>query len=171
MKHWKPWVIVSLLAVLAVATVIFLFSAQSADASSALSRGIAEKLIALFVPGYGDLTAARQREILLVWGKALRKTAHFAEYALLGVTLTLFVRLRWRAWSWKKVMLIAWIAATVYAGTDELHQLFVSERGPGVLDVCLDSVGALAGIQAMSRLLRRREARKKGNASAMQSGL
>ena len=42
----------------------------------------------------------------------------------------------------------AWLIATLYAATDELHQMFVSERGPAALAVCIDSAGALTGALA-----------------------
>jgi VanZ family protein len=35
--------------------------------------------------------------------------------------------------------------AMLYAATDELHQLFVSERSAQVMDVLIDSAGSLTG--------------------------
>ena len=47
----------------------------------------------------------------------------------------------------------AWGLATLYAGTDELHQRFVSDRGPALLDVGIDSAGALTGALVATLLL------------------
>jgi VanZ family protein len=53
--------------------------------------------------------------------------------------------------------------ATLYAATDELHQLFVSERSAQVLDVLIDGAGSLVGtlvftlcLALMTRILGRR---------------
>ena len=42
--------------------------------------------------------------------------------------------------------LSAWIAGTLYAASDEFHQLFVEGRTCAFRDVCIDSAGAAAGI-------------------------
>ena len=42
--------------------------------------------------------------------------------------------------------LFAWGTATVYAATDEFHQLFVPGRSGQVKDVLLDSCGAAVGV-------------------------
>jgi VanZ family protein len=42
--------------------------------------------------------------------------------------------------------LTALVMAFLYACTDEIHQIFVPDRGPGVKDVMIDTAGALAGI-------------------------
>lgn len=68
---------------------------------------------------------------------ALRKASHFTEYALLALLLAWALPLTWRA-----RLLWAWIGATLYAGSDELHQAFVPNRGPAVTDVMIDSAGA-----------------------------
>ena len=48
---------------------------------------------------------------------------------------------------------LAWLASTAYAATDELHQMFVEDRGPALADVAIDGSGALAGILFMAALL------------------
>jgi VanZ family protein len=79
----------------------------------------------------------------------VRKCAHATEYAVLAW-------LFWRAlrqhrggrpgqWSWG-VARLAWLCATIYAATDELHQCFVPNRQGSMLDVLLDSAGAAMGL-------------------------
>ena len=46
--------------------------------------------------------------------------------------------------------------ATLYAASDELHQVFVSGRTPSLVDVAIDSAGAAAGIALLGWVLRRR---------------
>ena len=70
----------------------------------------------------------------------LRKIAHFAEFAALGFLLAwLFALLRKRIW-------LALFFGTAAACLDETIQMFVPGRGPGILDVAIDTCGVLAGI-------------------------
>ena len=46
-------------------------------------------------------------------------------------------------------IVIPWVITTAYAGTDELHQLFVPGRSGQVSDVLLDSAGALIGLAVL----------------------
>ena len=74
----------------------------------------------------------------------VRKTAHFAEYGILGILL-------WRAvpehrsnpevadW-WRAGMAV--MVATFYAASDEYHQTYIPSRGPSVRDVVIDACGA-----------------------------
>ena len=78
------------------------------------------------------------------WDLVLRKLAHMAEYAVLAALL-------WRALG---SYLGAFVVAVVYAGTDELHQHFVSGRHAAVRDVGIDAAGAAIGL-AVIRYRRR----------------
>ena len=70
----------------------------------------------------------------------LRKIAHFSEFCTLGMCLCwLFTMLgRKRGWPFFWGSLAACI--------DETIQLFVPDRGPGILDVLLDCSGVLTGM-------------------------
>ena len=169
MKNRKLWIGLSLALVILIAAMIFFFSAQNADDSSLLSGALTRSMLELLVPGFGTWTPARQLSWIKTWGHALRKVAHVLEYALLGASLFAFLRLRMRQWPQRRSRLAAWLAATLYAGTDELHQLFVSGRGPGLADVVLDSAGALAGALLASLclcLILRKKSEKEGRESA-----
>ena len=48
----------------------------------------------------------------------------------------------------------AWAIATLYAATDELHQIFVPGRTGKVTDILLDSAGALLGVLLLTLVLR-----------------
>lgn len=79
----------------------------------------------------------------------IRKAAHVTEYAVLGVLAVRALRQLVRGISSRVVWGGAWLFATLYAASDEFHQIFVPERTPKVTDVMLDSAGALIGIGLM----------------------
>lgn len=146
----KRWVRILLwLAVIAVCAMIFFFSAQSGEESADTSGKVVDWLIGFLVKGYHLLDAIRQQEIYDTASLMVRKLAHFSEFALLGFLVRLLLHsYRVRAgWGW------AWLAATLYAMTDELHQMFSEARGPSLLDVGIDSLGAAAGVAAACLLM------------------
>lgn len=74
----------------------------------------------------------------------LRKIAHFTEFCSLGLCLCwLFSMLRQKKWERVVFPLCAGIMA---ACIDECIQIFVPGRGPGILDVAIDSCGVILGI-------------------------
>ena len=81
----------------------------------------------------------------------VRKAAHATEYAVLGILV--LVRCKYqKKWTRKCMILTAWGISTMYAATDEIHQLFVPGRACMVTDVMIDSAGALTGILFASAL-------------------
>jgi VanZ family protein len=144
------------LLVIAVAAMIFFFSAQSGDESSKTSTGLAVFFLNLAVPGFDGLTAAEKAVYFDKISLFVRKAAHFTEFAMLGASL----RLLFHALSLQRPVLIAWAAGTLYACTDELHQMFVDGRGAMWQDVCIDSAGVLTAVLLVTLWLRWREKRK-----------
>ena len=70
----------------------------------------------------------------------LRKIAHFAEFTTLGFLFAwLFALLRRGIWPALPFGMTA-------ACLDEIIQMFVPGRGPGILDVAIDTCGVLTGI-------------------------
>ena len=127
--------------VLTTAGMIFWFSAQNGGASSQLSGGITEKVVEVVEPDYDSLPEPEQQTLFDAVQFAVRKSAHFSEYALLGFLL----RLLCSSYALRRGGLVAWLCGTGYAATDELHQWFVAARSAMWQDVCLDSVGVFAG--------------------------
>jgi VanZ family protein len=75
---------------------------------------------------------------------ALRKAAHFTEYAILGALL---VRaLRGEDATPLRAALLAAALATLWAAGDELRQTFVPSRVGAIGDVGIDALGAVAGV-------------------------
>ena len=73
-------------------------------------------------------------------GGLLRKLAHFTEFTTLGLLLSLEFRMNqkksWYTFPW----------GVLTACIDETIQMFVPGRGPGLLDVGIDSCGVLMGM-------------------------
>lgn len=137
--------------------VIFIFSAQSGDTSGNMSGGLTDFIVSIIYSDFEEFSPERQIEILDTVHYIIRKGAHFTEFAILGLLslLTMLTRVcstneaaiikKWRNYN-VKTCVIAFIFSTFYAITDEFHQIFVSDRGPAIKDVLIDSSGALAGI-------------------------
>jgi VanZ family protein len=82
------------------------------------------------------------------WDLVLRKIAHAAEFALLGLLLA-------RATSRPAVALAL---GALYAVSDEVHQSFVPGRVGSPLDVLLDTAGVAVGVACWQWLTERRRA-------------
>lgn len=78
----------------------------------------------------------------------IRKGAHFTEYAVLGLLWYRAVNPTLRNWNLKPA-LWAFLLSSIYAATDEFHQTFTMTRDGRVMDVIIDSSGALTAIIAI----------------------
>ncbi len=118
---------------------IFSLSAQPATQSNNLSTGvtvIVVETIERIVPSVDfDIKS---------FNNLIRKSAHFFAYLLLGVLVMNAFRKSGFTISWG--LLLTLLVCVLFAVSDELHQLFVSGRGPRVMDVIIDSTGAIVGI-------------------------
>ena len=147
----------TLLPVLALMGMIFVFSSQPAPVSQETSDGIVNWLLRLLAPDYAGLDPARQAELRHIAVVIVRKGAHFAEYALLGAALLGHV-LAWRARrGLRRPRTLAFGVGALYALSDELHQLFVPDRSGELTDVLLDSAGVALGVALLWLLLRKRK--------------
>ena len=83
----------------------------------------------------------------------IRKSAHVAEYFVLG--LLLFRAFRSdssQPWDWRWTI-YAVVVVFLYAMSDEFHQIYVTSRGSSIFDVGLDTAGGvLSQIAIMLRL-------------------
>ena len=159
-KRRKAWSAFFLAATVATMVLIFCFSAQQGPRSQELSDGITIRVARTLRPDFERLAPAAQRSLLERLSVVVRKGAHFAEFSLLGFNLMMYLALRFSSRRPRGCAPLAWLLATFYAMTDELHQFFVSERAPGVLDIAIDSAGgafgALAAWVVLALLLRLR---------------
>lgn len=117
---------------------IFSFSAQVADDSNNLSTGVTEIVVETVekVAPNADLDVETLNGII-------RKNAHFIMYFILGILV--FSALGSNM-TFPKRLVAALLICSLYAATDEIHQMFVPGRGPAVFDVFIDTSGTCAGI-------------------------
>ena len=143
-KTWKKWIWTAL--IIAWMAVIFSFSAQPADESSQTSLGVGEVFARIFVPDFEELSSEEQMAYMEKIDHPVRKLGHASEYAVLGF-LAVFTVSAYGGRG-KRMMVLTWAACTLYAASDEFHQLFVPGRSGHVTDVMIDSGGVLVGMLA-----------------------
>ena len=119
---------------------IFCMSAQPGDESTVTSSRFCVLAARLLFSDFETYTAITQESITEGLTFAVRKAAHFSEYALLGFLWYICLRHK------PKNLLTAFLATAGYAVTDEIHQLFVPGRAGVIWDVVIDSSGGLCGI-------------------------
>jgi len=79
---------------------------------------------------------------------ALRKAGHFTEYAILSLLWFRAVNKGFARWNFYHAFL-SFTITSIYAFTDEYHQSFIEDRSSSILDVLLDSSGALTSQLAL----------------------
>lgn len=135
--------------VIAIMAFIFFQSALPADLSSEESGRVVDLIVRLF---QGVAPIDRETLVFIV-----RKGAHFTEYMILGGFLVPAVK-EWMAVDTTPVPVVreritAWLAGTLYAVTDEIHQSFVPGRSCELRDMGIDSCGVLAGVLVVSLVI------------------
>jgi len=135
--------IVCLLLVLLWMGAIFAYSAKNAADSTVQSRWVGKVFGSIVVADWEDWTPQQQEAFAAKWDHVVRKTAHVAEYAVLGALLTALL-LIWpssRRHAWK----VAVPVGVLYAVTDEIHQRYVPGRACRLSDVWIDAAGVVLG--------------------------
>ena len=154
LKRQQLQIILSWIAVLLWMFLIFVLSAQPAPRSNGLSQKVTEVIIekvGLLVPL--DIKTSTTTDFINHFNHIVRKCAHVSEYFVLGALVT-------NAMKTSKVvkfkaLIFSVLICILYAISDELHQLFVPGRGAQVMDVLIDSAGAIAGIGCIFLIKRR----------------
>ncbi len=154
------------LCVLGWAGLIFYFSAQNADTSSGQSGRVIRLILQTFYPAFDELPSEQTSSMIEALQTIVRKGAHFCLYGGLGFWLgnALFSYRR----RFFPTTAAAWLAAVLYACTDEFHQSFVAGRSGEVRDILIDAGGALLGVLVTLFfwwLARRKENAKKSTAA------
>ena len=143
---------------------IFRMSAQPADDSAELSLSVGEMIGRFLIPDFDSWPEEEQTAWASRIDHPVRKLAHGMEYMILGILLTLDARIYARegrrmiqkhisdrpAKAGRKELLLSeaaiWMTGTLYACTDEWHQLYVPGRSCQFRDILIDSGGVLAGM-------------------------
>ena len=145
----KRWVrLLTTLLTAAVMVMIFAFSTEDAEHSDRTSGMISRKVLSIIHPDYEQMEETQQKRLYDNIQHVVRKCAHFMEYMLLGLLL----RLCLQSWYGHKVKglrilsLAGLCTGTVYACTDEFHQLLIEGRSGQWSDIVVDGSGVLLGI-------------------------
>ncbi|NLK74836.1 MAG: VanZ family protein [Clostridiales bacterium] len=133
---WIPMVILMI--------IIFCFSHQQAEGSNEKSLPIANGILSIHENITNTSYDGEERvEKLNIINHVVRKLAHFTEYAILAISVAFFL------WTWNfkdlRLILLSIIITSIYAVTDEVHQLFIPGRSGEIKDVLIDSLGGIAG--------------------------
>lgn len=115
-------------------TVIFLFSAQNGEDSSETSGGVV-----LFICSI--LNYSPSQIMLDIMTTCVRKAAHMTEFGILGILV--FNTLHCGFGSFRGIYPLAFAVASLYAATDETHQLFINGRSGKFTDWIIDSTGII----------------------------
>ncbi len=125
-------------------TIIFLFSAENATLSEENSNWAANLIGRLFCDDYENFDEDEKTEFIDSIDHPVRKAAHFTLYAVFGFFV--FGAMADKRIKRKKTFLLSWLFGTLYAATDEVHQIFVPGRSCQLTDVMLDSSGVFCGV-------------------------
>ena len=128
LKKNKVFAVLFWVLCLAVMYIIFAFSSATGAESEQVSQNLLSKIIE-FIGNF-------------ITHNALRKLAHFSEFAALGFCFTGAIYYTFG----KKEFYLPLIPCFLYAVSDEVHQYFVPERACRVFDIFVDTCGAMTGI-------------------------
>ncbi len=125
---------------------IFHFSTQAWG--GAHTRNLIEVLLNAANPGLLKILSLQQLELL---NFLIRKLSHFTEYAVLACLGYLALSLGLQQ-PQQRALWLALVCSTLYAFTDEFHQVFVPGRQAMLTDVLIDALGGLIAILLLKRL-------------------
>lgn len=150
-----------LISLLLISQMLFIFTMSSfgSDSSNAQSSQIIQVLHQVF-PNLSSRTSGLDASTLAF---IVRKTAHFTEYAILGILFYFFYSQTLPQKNGLQLFVLAILSSFLYACTDEIHQLFVPGRSGQFTDVLVDTLGAFCGcllLLAIRRLRRVSQARR-----------
>lgn len=133
--------VLTLLLVIVWVAVIYWFSSQAMQETTQQTY---EVLVRLGLATKAELIRSTDPSVVLLKYLA-RKGAHLLLFTVLGgfVTVAFFTLTRRKG---LRLVLPAWLTASLLGVADEVHQHFVPGRTMQVSDMALDAVGALLGV-------------------------
>ena len=137
----KAFKIIIWLCVAITAVSIFAFSAQPATQSDSVSKKITKKVVDI-IPATKHKSESEKKEIVKKINNVIRKCAHYTIFLCLGAFFLSFGKKNTSL----SLFFVCCAVCLIYAISDEVHQIFVPGRGPGVKDVLIDFCGALTGM-------------------------
>ena len=161
----RTWVrIVTTLLTAAIMFMIYFFSTENATQSDHRSGIISMAVIRVVHPEYGQMDAEEQKTVYDEVQHIVRKCAHFTEYMLLGFVIRLCLE-SWFGFRKNRFFRLGAdgiAGGTVYACTDEAHQMAIEGRMGAWSDVLVDAGGVMTGVILGTLLIRHTEKKKTG---------
>ena len=120
--------------------IIFGFSSQNGEESSSVSKRVSEAIV-----DFTNKNIKKEDKDKLIEHiePVIRKLAHFSIYMVVGLLLMALASTY--GLSFKRKLIICLVVGALYASSDEIHQLFVSERSGQITDVFIDTAGVVVG--------------------------
>lgn len=138
--------------------VIFIFSAQPADQSSELSKGVTEILVSVAAVVFPiDMESGATQNFIDKLDGMIRVGAHGTVFLILA--LLMLNALRRSGLKGIKMFLITFAFCAFYAITDEIHQIFVPGRACELFDFIVDCIGAALGTVFISFIISKQSRR------------
>lgn len=129
--------------------IIFSFSNQDGEKSKEVSDGVVIKIVDTTMKITNkNLNENDKKNVVETTGLYVRKLAHFSIYLLLGILVFMTLKV----YNIEHPLLFTVIFCFIYACSDEIHQLFISERAGRILDVLIDTSGAFLGSFILSKI-------------------
>lgn len=149
-------IIITLIFMIGVMVMIFLFSSQNVAASDGLSgkiTGVVVKVYKFIADTFGVDSKetgkiAKGKTLFENVNHYVRKLAHITEFALLGISIILHSKAGRDKRNKKmspRMLVPVILTGAFYAATDEIHQLFVEGRGCEFKDFAIDTSGVVFG--------------------------
>lgn len=143
MKKEKFKKVIKLILIILWMIIVFCFSAQPGIESTGTSRGFIARLLDISMK-FVNLDEVARENVIISVEPIVRKFAHFTLYTIGGIVIINYIN-TYKLKREKKA-LISLLIGAFYACTDEFHQFFVEGRSASIIDVGIDSLGAITGI-------------------------
>lgn len=125
---------------------VFAFSSQNGEKSQKTSGYLTDKVVQMIIKVKPNMNIKELRENISF---IVRKIAHFSIYFIGSILIFNF--LSTFSLKLKEVILLTTILGVLYAVSDEIHQLFISERAGQIRDVLIDSAGVIIATFIMGK--------------------
>ena len=126
-------------------TIIFVFSHQSGTKSENTSDNLVKEVLETLNI---DMNKKEKENFIIDTRIFVRKGAHFILYLGLGVISYLTLT----AFNIKKKLSLSIIITSLYAISDEIHQIFIPSRTAAITDVLIDISGSIIGILIINKV-------------------
>lgn len=146
MRIRKIYTVIAISLLIMLYIMIFRFSAEDGESSSAISSRLTKVILDLYyrITGVKNIPNSAVVEDVFSLEGIIRKLAHFGEYMCMGFLsyslVTIWYKPVWRGRLWILLQLF------LSAGLDEFHQSFIPGRHASIKDVMIDMTGGITGM-------------------------